>query len=155
MVSARRAYQLSGLVGLLVAAVLGYKAAALPYYTRIGPGPGFFPRWLCGILALLSLGVIARATFGRDDAAARIALPDRQAALQIVGVVVALFAVAAATTTLGFRLTMLAFYLVVLGMLGRWRWIETPVLAVLGSFAIYYLFVEWLRLPLPVGIFGL
>jgi putative tricarboxylic transport membrane protein len=155
MVSARRAYQLSGLVGLLVAAVLGYQAAALPYYTRIGPGPGFFPRWLCGILALLSLGVLARATLGRDDAATRIALPDRQAALQIVGVVVALFAVAAATTTLGFRLTMLAFYLVVLGMLGRWRWIETPVLAVLGSFAIYYLFVEWLRLPLPVGIFGL
>ena len=33
MVSARRAYQLSGLVGLLVAAVLGYQAAALPYYT--------------------------------------------------------------------------------------------------------------------------
>jgi hypothetical protein len=28
------------------------------------------------------------------------------------------------------------------------------VLAVLGSFVTFYLFVEWLKLPLPVGIFG-
>ena len=67
MLSARRAYQLSGLLGLLVAAVLGYQAARLPYYTRIGPGPGFFPRWLCGILALLSLAILARAAAEQGD----------------------------------------------------------------------------------------
>jgi putative tricarboxylic transport membrane protein len=154
MVPARRAHQLSGLALLLVAAVLGYQAAGLTYYTRLGPGPGFFPRWLCGILALLALGVLARATWSQDDAASHIPVPDRTAALRILGVVAALLAVAALTTTLGFRLTMLAFYLVVIGMLGRWRWVETPVLAVLGSFATYYVFVQWLRLPLPVGIFG-
>jgi putative tricarboxylic transport membrane protein len=154
MLSARRAYQLSGLAGLLIAAALGYQAARLPYYTRIGPGPGFFPRWLCGILALLSLVILARATRDRDAASVGIDLPDRPAALRIVGIVVALFLVAAVTTTLGFRLTMLAFYLVVIGMLGRWRWIETPILAVLGSFAAYYILVEWLKLPLPVGAFG-
>ena len=134
--------------------MLGYQAAGLPYYTRLGPGPGFFPRWLCGILALLALGVIARATWGRDDAASRIPLPigrppggssassRRCSRWRLV------------TTTLGFRLTMLAFYLAVIGALGRWRWVETPVLAVLGSFATYYVFVQWLRLPLPVGILG-
>ena len=42
----------------------------------------------------------------------------------------------------------------VIGALGRWRWIETPLLAVLGSFATYYVFVRWLRLPLPAGILG-
>ena len=153
MLSARRAYQVSGLVGLLLAVALGYQAARLPYYTRIGPGPGFFPRWLCGVLALLSLVILVRATRDRDAAAA-IELPDRPAALRIVGVVVALFLVAFVTTTLGFRLTMLTFYLAVIGMLGRWRWIETPVLAVLGSFAAYYILVEWLKLPLPVGALG-
>ena len=154
MLSARRAYQLSGLAGLLVAAVLGYQAIRLPYYTRIGPGPGFFPRWLCGILALLSLAILARATRGRDAAAARHrpprpagGAPDRRRRRRPVPV-------AAVTTTLGFRLTMLTFYLVVIGMLGRWRWIETPVLAVLGSFAAYYILVEWLKLPLPVGVLG-
>jgi hypothetical protein len=49
---------------------------------------------------------------------------------------------------------MMAFYLAVIAVLGRWRWIETPVLALLGSFATYYVFVEWLKLPLPVGTFG-
>ena len=151
---ARRAYQLSGLAALVVAALLGYPAAGLPYYTRLGPGPGFFPRWLCGILALLALGVIARATWGADDAASRIPAPDRPAARRILVVVAALFAVAMVMTTLGFRLTMLVFYVTVIGALGRWRWVETPVLAVLGSFATYYVFVQWLRLPLPVGILG-
>ena len=155
MVSARRACQLSGLVGLLVAAVLGYQAAALPYYTRIGPGPGFFPRWLCGILALLSLGVIARVTLGRDDAATRIALPDRQAALQIVGVVVALFAVAAATTTLGFRLTMLVFVAGLLVALGARSWIAIALCAVAGSFGVFHVFFYWLKVPLPIGALGI
>jgi putative tricarboxylic transport membrane protein len=154
MVPARRAYQLSGLAALVAAAFLGYQASGLTYYTRLGPGPGFFPRWLCGILALLALGVIARATWSEDDAASHIPVPDRQATLRIGVVVAALFAVAMVTTTLGFRLTMMAFYLTVIGALGRWRWVETPVLAVLGSFATYYVFVEWLRLPLPVGVFG-
>ena len=154
VLSTRRAYQLSGLVGLLLAVALGYQAARLPYYTRIGPGPGFFPRWLCGVLALLSLVILVRATRDRDAAAIAIELPDRPAAVRIVGVVVALFLVAAVTTTLGFRLTMLTFYLAVIGMLGRWRWIETPILAVLGSFAAYYILVEWLKLPLPVGALG-
>jgi putative tricarboxylic transport membrane protein len=154
MVPARRAYQLSGLAALGLAAFLGHQAAGLTYYTRLGPGPGFFPRWLCGILALLALAVIARATWGADGAAPPISVPDRRAALRILIVVAALFAVAMLTTTLGFRLTMLAFYLTVIGALGRWRWIETPVLAGLGSFATYHVFVQWLRLPLPVGIFG-
>jgi putative tricarboxylic transport membrane protein len=153
-VSARRAYQLSGLAALVVAGFLGYQAAGLTYYTRLGPGPGFFPRWLCGILALLALGLIARATWSDDDAASHIPFPDRPATRRILVVVAALFAVAMVTTTLGFRLTMLVFYLTVIGALGRWRWIETPVLAVLGSFATYYVFVQWLRLPLPVGLFG-
>jgi putative tricarboxylic transport membrane protein len=154
MMPARRAYQLCGLAALLAAAVLGYQALGLRYYTRIGPGPGFFPRWLCGILALLALVVIVRATLGTGLRTPDIPLPDRQAVLRILGVVAALSAVAALTTTLGFRLTMMAFYLAVIAVLGRWRWIETPVLALLGSFATYYVFVEWLKLPLPVGTFG-
>jgi hypothetical protein len=153
MMPARRAYQLCGLAALLAAALLGYQAVGLRYYTRIGPGPGFFPRWLCGILALLAVVVIVRATWSKE-VAAPIPLPDRQATLRILGVVAALIAVAALTATLGFRLTMLAFYLAVIAVLGRWRWIETPVLALLGSFATYYVFVEWLKLPLPVGILG-
>ena len=153
MVPARRAYQLSGLAALLVAVVLGYQAAGLTYYTRIGPGPGFFPRWLCGILALLALVVIARATWRRTPGRP-FPCPIGKRPPRILAVVAALIAVAALTTTLGFRLTMMAFYLAVIAVLGRWRWIETPVLAVLGSFVTFYLFVEWLKLPLPVGVFG-
>jgi hypothetical protein len=154
VLSARRAYQLSGLVGLLVAVASATRQLVFPTTRASARGPGFFPRWLCGVLALLSLVILVRATGTATPPRRHRAAPTGRRRVRIVGVVVALFLVAAVTTTLGFRLTMLTFYLAVIGMLGRWRWIETPVLAVLGSFAAYYILVEWLKLPLPVGALG-
>lgn len=57
--------------------------------------------------------------------------------------------------TLGFRLTMLAFFLALLSLLGRRHPLETSILALIGSFGTFYLFVEFLSQPLPVGIFGI
>ena len=42
--------------------VLGYQAARPSLLHALGPGPGFFPRWLCAILALLALVILVRAT---------------------------------------------------------------------------------------------
>lgn len=35
--------------------VIFYQSLSLEYTTRLGPGPGFFPRWLSGGLMLLAL----------------------------------------------------------------------------------------------------
>jgi putative tricarboxylic transport membrane protein len=150
----RRVHQMTGLACLLLAGFLGYNTIALPYYTRLGPGPGFFPRWLCVVLAVLALAVLARATWGEDEKLPAAFFPDRRGGMRIVTVVAALIAAAVIMSTLGFQLTMLAFYLLLLVVLGRWHWVESPVLAVLGSFGCYYLFVAWLSQPLPVGVFG-
>jgi hypothetical protein len=40
-------------------------------------------------------------------------------------------------------------------MLGRWRWIESPLVALLGSFGTYHVFTAWLSTPLPIGRFGI
>ena len=34
---------------------------------ELGPGPGFFPVWLCGLLALLGTVLFAQATFGPPE----------------------------------------------------------------------------------------
>jgi hypothetical protein len=56
---------------------------------------------------------------------------------------------------LGFCLTMLAVYLFLLRALGRQGLIVTALVALAGSFGVYYLFVHWLQVPLPTGILGL
>ncbi|MSP89646.1 MAG: tripartite tricarboxylate transporter TctB family protein [Alphaproteobacteria bacterium] len=150
----RRVHQLTGLACLLLAGFLGYNTLALPYYTRLGPGPGFFPRWLCAILAALALVILARASWSKDEPLPSNFFPERRGGLRIAIVIAALIAVANTMSILGFQLAMLAFYLLVLAALGRWRWIETPVLAVLGSFGCYYAFSMWLNQPLPTGRLG-
>jgi len=45
----------AGSIILLYAIIIFYQSFSLDYSTRLGPGPGFFPRWLSGGLILLTL----------------------------------------------------------------------------------------------------
>jgi putative tricarboxylic transport membrane protein len=151
----RRVYVITGLAFLLLAALLGYHAFALRYYTPLGPGPGFFPLWLCGLLGVLALVVIVQAVLARPEALPDDFLASRSGYRRIAAVVVGLLAVAILMPTLGFRLTMFAFYVALLSLLGRRHPLETLVLSLAGSFGVFYLFVEFLSQPLPIGTFGI
>jgi putative tricarboxylic transport membrane protein len=149
-----RGHQIAALAFLAVAAVLGWEAARLTYYSSLGPGPGFFPVWLCVALAGLSglvlvSGKLAPASLPADF------WPPRQGIVRIAIVLAALAFVVLVLKTLGFRLTMLAFALTLLPALGRRNPIEVVAVALLASFGVYMLFVDHLRLSLPIGIFGL
>lgn len=151
----RRSYQLTGLVFLLLAAFLGYHAWGLSYYTPLGPGPGFFPLWICILLALLASVVFLHATFRQPHALPEGFFATASGYRRIAAILIALFAVAALLPTLGFRLTMLVFYLALLSLLDRRHPLETVILALIGSFGAFHLFVEFLSHPLPVGVFGI
>ena len=151
----RRSNQITGLVFLLLSAFLGYHAWRLSYYTPLGPGPGFFPLWICILLALLAAFVFLRATFRESNALPEGFFAPASGYRRIAAVVIALSAVAILMPTLGFRLTMLGFYLALLSLLGRRHPLETLILALIGSFGVFYLFVEFLSHPLPVGVFGI
>ena len=73
----------------------------------------------------------------------------------IVGVMVVLLAAAFGMHLLGFRWTMLVFYLLLLPGLGRRNPVEIVPLALLGSFGAYWLFAVNLGLALPIGPFGI
>lgn len=45
----------AGIVILVYAITIFYQSFSLDYSTRLGPGPGFFPRWLSGGLIVLTL----------------------------------------------------------------------------------------------------
>jgi putative tricarboxylic transport membrane protein len=81
--------------------------------------------------------------------------PDRHAALQAASVLVALGAAALLIEPLGFRLTMLAFIAGLLAALGARSPTAILITALAGSFGVFHVFYYWLKVPLPIGAFGL
>ena len=122
----------------------------------LGPGPGFFPFWLSLIGAVLSAVMLAQVTMAKADEGIVISLAsDRRVALQAIGVLIALTAAAALFEPLGYRLTMLPFIVGVLLILGARSPIAISLTALAGSFGVFHVFYHWLKVPLPIGEFGL
>jgi putative tricarboxylic transport membrane protein len=140
------------LAGIFLAALvtsLGYSLT-----DALGPGPGFFPFWL-SLIGIMLTGAILIETVRSREITARTILPNRQAALQGGGVLVALAVAAALFEPLGFRLTMLVFIAGMLWMLGARSPFGIAFTALAGSFGVFHVFLYWLKVPLPTGAFGI
>jgi putative tricarboxylic transport membrane protein len=151
----RLAWQVAGLALLALAGLVGWEGVGLRYWTSLGPGAGFFPVWLAGLLAALALGMVAQARFGRPVAAAAQDRLSRAGAMRVAGVVGALVAVAALLEPLGFRLTMTGFLFGLLLLLGRQRLGLAAAVALLGGFGGHAVFAGLLGVPLPIGWLGI
>jgi len=150
----RGPHLVAGGVLLAVAVFLHVQGRALGYYTPLGPGPGFFPFWLSGLLVLLSLAVLLRAALGPPEA-----LPDEgaltpRAALRGVAAVGAIAGAALLMEGLGYRLTMLAFLGLLLPVLGYRHPLGVALIALGGSLGVFELFGRVLGTPLPIGVLG-
>jgi putative tricarboxylic transport membrane protein len=150
-----RPYQITSAVLILAAAFLARESLRLRYYTSLGPGPGFFPLWLSVLMGILGAAMFWRATFGTPEAMPADFIADRRGCIRVAAVVGMLVAVIVLIEPLGFRLAMLGFYLFILTALGRQHWLLTGIIALAGSFGVYYVFVHWLAVPLPIGFLGI
>jgi putative tricarboxylic transport membrane protein len=141
------------LLGIFVPALvtsLGYSLT-----DALGPGPGFFPFWLSLIGAILTAAILLQVTMATATEGTALSLaPDRRTALQAIGVLIALTAAAALFEPLGYRLTMLPFIAGVLLILGARSMIAIALTAIVGSFGVFHVFYHWLKVPLPIGAFG-
>ena len=122
----------------------------------LGPGPGFFPFWLSIIGAVLAVVLFAQVTRGAPDALGAVSvLPEREAAWRVGRVLISLAAVALLLELLGLRLSLLIFNAYLLWALGVRRWWVIAVFALAGSFGVFHVFHQWLKVPLPVGALGI
>ncbi|MGE0314132.1 MAG: tripartite tricarboxylate transporter TctB family protein [Lautropia sp.] len=138
---------------LVFSAFVAMLARDLEYLTPLGPGPGFFPSWLAGLLALLSI-LLAVDALRRPRRQLPEGLVPGAADARRIGVVLAtLIAATAVLPIAGFSLSIFALNLLVLAALGR-RGSMAFVVSLLGSFGVYHLFTAWLAVPLPKGWFG-
>jgi len=127
-----------------------------PYKDRLGPGPGFFPLWLSLITGGLALALLVQTSLARSSAERSAALlPERRGALRILVVLVALVGSLALLDPLGFRISLFLFLLFLPFALGERTWWVTLIFAAAGSFGVFHVFYYWLKVPLPMGVFGI
>ena len=132
-----------------------WQSIGLSLHDALGPGPGFFPMWLAGIGAALSVWLIIETARGPADAPGESLVPDRDALFRIVSVIVVLVAGTAVFDWLGWRLTALGVSLLLLPALGARSLLAIVPFSLAASFGVFHVFYHWLKVPLPVGTFGI
>lgn len=147
----QRAYQIAALCFAVFSALVVKESLDLEYYTKLGPGAGFFPFWLAaslGILALVWLIQVSRRSGAPKQGAF---FPKRAGIIKIVSILAALLAMAGLMTPIGFQLSMFLFLVFLLGVLGRQKLWMTLIIAVLGSVGVFHVFGGFLDVPLPAA----
>ena len=150
----RRPHQIFAVLLACFSLLLLKEGLSLQYYTVLGPGPGFFPCWLAGLLFVLSVLLFVQAV--RRESATLPAgwLPGRKAVWRMLAIPAALLWTILMMEVLGFRLTMFVFFLALVNLLGRQSRAVSLGVALAGSAGVYAVFTGLLDIPLPVGAFG-
>ena len=147
--------QITGVTMLILAGFLEWESLRLRYYTSLGPGPGFFGVWLAGVAAVCAVGVIITATRGPNLPLPEEFWPTKPGLFRMAVVIGGLAWMAGFMELLGYRITSFVFLtalIYVMGMRNLWLVLGS---ALLGSFGVYWLFVDFLYTPMPVGVLGL
>lgn len=152
----RRGWQAVGACFFVLFALAAAHASTLRLQDALGPGPGFFPLCLAllgMVLALIVVVQVSRAGEGAFSEA--IHLPDWPALSRIVAVLVLIAAAAALLDRLGYRLVALGFCALLLPLIGARNPLIIAIFAIVGSFGVFHVFYHWLKVPLPIGEYGL
>ncbi len=126
---------------------------SLEYYTKLGPGAGFFPFWLGVVMGTLSMVWVVQlsAAKARDS----ISIPDRAGIVRIVAIVGSLTIATLLMNLLGYQVVMFLLLVFLLLALGRQPLWLTIVIALAGSVGVYRVFVGYLDVQLPVASLAL
>lgn len=147
MLSADRA---AGGVLVLIGAVALWEGLRFPVGSLSRPGPAFLPAALSVLLILIGLVLIAAG--GRGRRIAELGWHEGRHAVALLGVCVF---VALTLERLGWRLTVTASLLFIMLVLERRGLVFGCVLTLIIALGSFYLFNDFLRVPLPRGPFGL
>ena len=161
------AWRVASIVMAALFAVIIYESLTLPLLDKLGPGPGFFPLCLSILgIALATLlffsdipmeaaagEVVAAQSDGGDNESGAWFRP--LAVLVLIGAAAFAIDPPFGLPGMGFRLVALVFIAALLLALGVRNLIAIPLFAVLGSFGVFYVFNDWLKVILPVGNFGI
>jgi putative tricarboxylic transport membrane protein len=145
----QRIHQVAALCFLAFSAFVMWASWGMEYYTKLGPGSGFFPFWLGVVTGGLSLVWLIQVSLrsGRPEDAPF--LPERGGIGRILAILAAMGMMAGFMDLFGFQVMMFAFIFFLLMVLGQQRVWLTLVIAVVGSIGVYQIFARYLDVQLP------
>lgn len=140
----------AGVVIVLIALVVGWQNRAYPIGSPADPGPGYMPLLIAVALGVFGLLIAMRA--GGSPLFNTIEWSEGRRGIVIL---VACGAAVIALERIGYRLTMIALLVFMLGVVERKRPLPTLLVACGFAFASYFLFATLLKVQLPRGPLGL
>ena len=145
----KRVHQGTAIGGVAFGAAVMAGALELQFYTRLGPGPGFFPFILGAIFALLSLSWFVQCTVRKSGSDSKPFLPDKAALFRVGAIIAGLVGIRLFMNLLGFQITMFLFLFLLVKFLGGRKPVESALVSLAGSVGVYLLFGKVLGLMLP------
>jgi putative tricarboxylic transport membrane protein len=146
----RSADRITAVLLLIVSAA--FAAGALKYYKwwgHDGPGPAFLPFWLGVVMACLAALMLFRKTSPLPVPW----LPQGGARTRVLVVLGVTAAFIALLKVLGMVVGTVLFLVVLVRYLGRHPWWLTISIALAAAGVNWLVFVHWLRVPMPEGMF--
>ena len=141
---------IAGFVVLLFALVIFFDSFNYAYLSDIGPGPGFFPIWLSGILIILSLIYIV-VSFKNGDPDTE-PMPDKNGIKKILFIIISMILFALLLPYAGFIMSSTIFLFVLL--YGGYKWYTNAAISAGVSILLFCLFDIVLEVQLPVSLLG-
>ena len=139
----------------MLALAVAFSAGALKYYAywgENGPGPAFLPFWLGVVMALLAALLLASAMRSSDPGEPW--LPRGEGLKRLALVLGATVALVTLLNGVGMVVGTALFLIVLIRFLDRTPWPLTLAVALGVAGINFVVFTYWLRVPMPVSVFG-
>lgn len=137
----------AGAVIFLLALFLFVLSLQYSYSSVLGPGPGFFPTWLSGILMVLSIWYIYESVKGKN--ASSESWPTGRSLKHILFIIISLVLFVILFSLFGFLLAGVIFLAIL--FYKEYKWYTTILMSVGITAFIYWMFNTVLKVYLPLG----
>lgn len=147
---------IAGMVVFIFGGVTAALSLRMPIGTFRMPGTGMFPLILGILLMFLSCIFLLKLLYQQKKATARRdSFSERGSPVQLILFFGTMVLATAFFNQLGYPLTSFLLLVVLLRTLGMKQWFLNILLSSLSAVASYFLFVQWLKIPLPKGWIGI
>ncbi len=143
-----------GVFFLLISLFACHQAIGIGLGSFRHPGPGFLPFSAGALIGVLALWCLIQSKESRTAEDSGEDAEEGLSRLKLVLVCLSLFAYTIAVGWLGFILSTFIFVLFIFCVVEPQRWWHVAIKAILITIGNYILFVVWLKVNLPKGIFG-
>lgn len=140
-----------GIFLLLFSTFIFWQSFSLEYSGPYGPGPGLFPRWLSGILIILSIIYIG-SSIGKSGMSFKDLFPPKKVFFRILTIIGSILLFIIIAPYVGFNIACILSLFILLA--AEYKWYSAFGISALVTIVLFVCFDGILNVPLPVNIWG-